>query len=286
VKAFYVLITFLPMCACGAAGWEWLAKIFGRLRPILYVAMCVWAINAYASFWIRSGSAATHALRGNYLSNEGHSREAIAELNEALRIDPHCALARRFLATELARTDVDAAWQETKKLLADDPDNAPGLVQAALLLAQNGQMNDALQKAASAVEAAPDYALGYEEMSLWYAQSGKYREAERAAREGLRITPLSPDMHFRLGSALSNLGEDADAARHFQIACDLKSNWPEAHFQLGLSFKKLNRWNAAANEFSAACKLLPTNADYQAHLREAIQHAEKTGAQAVPGQSK
>jgi tetratricopeptide (TPR) repeat protein len=219
VKAFYALITLLPMCAFGAAGWKVICDVAGKLRPVLYVAALVWAMNAYASFWIRDGSSATRTMRANLDSRRGRPGDAIAELTEALRINPHDVVAMRFLAAEQARAgNVDAAWQTTKLLLADDPDNASGLLQAALLLAQNGQMDAALQKGRRAIEVAPDYALAYQELAAWLSQTGKNKEAADAAREGLRITPFNPQLHALLAASLTKLGEQTEADEQLSIA--------------------------------------------------------------------
>ncbi len=56
-KAFYALPAMLPFCAWAAMGMEYWAGRGKMVRAILGVAMGVWIINVYASFWIRPETA-------------------------------------------------------------------------------------------------------------------------------------------------------------------------------------------------------------------------------------
>jgi tetratricopeptide (TPR) repeat protein len=276
VKAFYALMSLLPMCAFGAAGWETLTRMAGRLRPALYVAALVWAMNAYASLWIRGWASATHTMRGNWYGQEGRTAEALAELTEALRINPHDVSARRFMAQQLAHAgDLEGAWQETELLLAEEPDNADGLLQSALLLAGKGQMEQAKQRARRAIEVAPDYALAYQELGACEAQAGNYKETAEAAREGLRITPFSAKLHDMLAFSLASLGEYVEADGQFQIVLELKPDWPEAHDQFGFALAAQKDWEAAIRQFAEACRLQPNEAKFQKHLAQAQAEAAR-----------
>jgi tetratricopeptide (TPR) repeat protein len=273
-KAFYALITLLPMCAFGGAGWEVISRFSGRFRPVLYIAAGVWAINAYASFWIVGGSPATRAVRGNYLGWEGRHADAIAEFSAALSRDPHNVMARQLLVSELAQTgDLDKARSETRQLLVEDPGNVEGLVESAMLQGNAGQWEEAVQTARRAAAAAPDSARAYEVLSGWLAQSGKYLEAADAAREGLRVAPFSPLMHNLLATALDESGNPAGALRHYQFASDLNPASAIDHDRLGIALMKLNRLQAAIAEFWQACHLQPGDAEFQVHLARACDMA-------------
>jgi Flp pilus assembly protein TadD len=274
-KAFYALITLLPMCALGAAGWEVLTRFSGRLRPVLYVAAGVWAINACASFWIAHGTPATRTVQGYYYTLEGRPAEGIAELAAALKLDPNNTLARKFLAAEqLRRGNLDAARSDTAQLLAEDPDNPEGLIESALLQANGGHVDAAIQIARHTIEVAPDFGLAYGKLSGWLARSGKNQEAADAAREGLRIQPFSPALHTLLAAALDKLADPVEANQHYQIASDLYPDSASGHHLLGASLARLNRWPAAIAHFREACRLQPGQAEFQFHLALACEKAQ------------
>ena len=64
VKAFYCMIALLPVCVFGSVGWDILYRHARGFRLVLCVVFGVWALNAYASYWIRGETCATHCVRG------------------------------------------------------------------------------------------------------------------------------------------------------------------------------------------------------------------------------
>lgn len=268
-KAFYALITLLPMCACGAAGWEILVRWLGKFKPALYVAIGVWALNVYATFWIRGGAAATHLVRGNYFHEDRFTEKAIAEFNEALAIDPHNADARVLLATTFGETgDLDASRREILRVLSEAPDNPNALMQLALLQAADRHADQSIETTRRIIQVAPDFSLAYEHLCRALIQSGKSAEAVDIARENLRITPYQAEIHMLLGAALNAHGEYQEAAAHLQLATDLRPNLAQAHDQLGISLAQLGQLKPAIAQFSQACRLQPERAEFALHLGE------------------
>jgi hypothetical protein len=107
-KAFYGLSALLPLCVLAGRGFEILTRRSRLAGVLLSVLLGVWALNAYATFWIRGGSSGEPSLEDAHraLDPEGLlSRSEAAgrqgNLGEAV------ALARR--ATELA-PDHPFAW--------------------------------------------------------------------------------------------------------------------------------------------------------------------------------
>lgn len=219
-KSFYALMSLLPICAFAGAGWQAIINLAGKFRPVLYVLMLVWAMNVYASFWISGGASATHVCRASWLSTEGRTDEAMAELTEALRIDPHDLLARRFLAGSLvSKGDIDGAWQQTQRILADDPNDRNGLMQSALVLVGSTDgMPRALELAKRAAEVAPDDMRAWRLLSQCQEQLGDLKDAVAASRETLRISPFKAQLHFILAAQLEKLGEKKEAQEQQRIA--------------------------------------------------------------------
>lgn len=272
VKAFYAMMTLLPLCAFGGAGWCVLAKLAGRLRPALYVAALVWAMNSYCSFWIRGDDVSTQMMRANHLGRTGHQPEAIAAFTSILQANPHMLMARKSLAVELDKLgDSDGAFREISLILADDPEHPIGLVQSGMMLATRGQRERALEQLRRAVKAAPDLAVAYEKMSVISGQLGQIKEAAGAAREGLRITPFNPQMHLALAVALEGLGRSEESRQHLRIMTGLTPDVPmeEVYDQFGVALGQQKSWESSIRQFAAACELKPAQPKYLIHIAQA-----------------
>ncbi len=268
VKAFYGLIALLPICAFGAVGWDILMKQTRVLRPVLCVTLGVWALNAYASFWIRNGAASTHATRGMSLAGEnGRRDDAIKELSEALRLDPHNSEAKVSLAVELSGHEpVDKSTQLIEQDLVDHPDDANGHLQLASILAGQGQLRPAIQHAERALMLGPDYADPYHHLCAWFTQLGRNRQALIAGQEGLRLKPMDPELHFLVACALASFTNHLEAIQHFHLACAFRPGWADTHDRMGSSMAALGRWQEAANQYGKACDIKPTEAAFHDHL--------------------
>lgn len=268
VKAFYGLMALLPICAFGAVGWDILVQRARILRLILCVAMGVWALNTYASFWINNGAASTHATRGMSLAGENDRRDdAIKELSEALRLDPHNREAKVSLAVELLGHDsADKSIQLLDQDLVEHPDDANGHLQLASILAGQGQLEPAIQHAERAIVLAPDFATPYHHLCAWFTHLGRNQQALIAGREGLRLKPMDPELHYLVASALASFTNHLEAIQHFRLACSMRPGWAEAHDQMGSSLAALGRWQEAASQFDKACQLKGQKAIFHDHL--------------------
>ncbi|MDB6110681.1 MAG: Photosystem assembly protein Ycf3 [Pedosphaera sp.] len=273
VKAFYALITLLPMCAFGAIGWDILSRQLRLFRIVLCIAFGTWALNAYASFWIRTGAPATHVTRGLHLAAQGFHENGVREFQTALQLDPHDVTARTALAVELfAEKRTDEARQQIELALEDGPDNANAHLQLATILGSLGNLESAVRHAAKAVELAPDMAFGYHKLCLWLQQLNRNPEAVTAGREGLRIEPANARLQYLVGSALAAQADHLAAIKHFGFACDLKPGEAATHDQLGLSLAALNRWGEAQRSFARSASLTPGEATFHFHLALAFEY--------------
>src|SRR5262249_17357389 len=63
-KSIFGLAAILPLCACAAQGWAAVIRLPRSLQIAAAIGLSVWALDAYASFWIRGNSAATQAVLG------------------------------------------------------------------------------------------------------------------------------------------------------------------------------------------------------------------------------
>jgi len=257
-KAFYGLCALVPLCSFGAAGWEVLTRGRKWLQFALGTVLLVWAMNSFASVWIRSNSAPTHIHLGRMLADEKRMDAAELEFAAAVNIDPSNALARRFLAltlNELGKTD--EALQSAGRAVELDPTNAAGHYILSVILAGQGQRQRAIGEAQRAVELGPEYLPPYPLLAGLLLGSGHADEAINVARNGLAVSPTNPELHYTLGLILARKGDFASATNQFAYALLLKFAWADVHLTFGQVLLYLGDAPNGLRHFQEAVRLSP-----------------------------
>ena len=178
---------------------------------------------------------------GSALLNLGRTDEAIAEIREALRLEPdngqaHQNLARAFW---VGKGDFAAAIPEFERAIELNPEAGYSYLQLGLLLAWEGQYERAIAVCKRAVELQDQYISGNAGLQVvganarlgyvYYLQ-GKYDEALRQYERGLAFVASTDhalkertaiEINMKMGAAYQRLGRQADADRHFKRALKL-----------------------------------------------------------------
>ena len=229
VKAFYGLIAMLPLCAFAARGWEFIlrrGKVFVLAAATLFG---VWALNSYASYWIRSGAAETQMTLGGVYARDGLKDRAGQYFAEAYRIAPQNVRARKFMLMELARHGrILEAKQMLGGILRDAPDYAEAHAIYFQFLAAESALEPALAEARKAIELAPDQVSAYPPLMNYLMKLGRYGEAADTGREGLRVDPNNADLRIETARALVRLGDMTNAQFHFRAAVLTRPNYAPA----------------------------------------------------------
>lgn len=228
-KSVYALAALLPLCACLLAGLESVRNVHRWVHRGCLAALALWMLNAFASFWIRSGAASTHEmLAANHLEL-GHPKEALAELERARELNPVSASAvnQRTTALRLLGRPDEARAQAAESLSRHGVAGGAWSELAQLAVAQ-GDYDAAAALASEAAAKLPDDPQATHNAALWTLQAGKPREAEDLFRRALRIRFANHALHFLLGKALGAQGRDAEGLAHMRLAVRLKPDWAMA----------------------------------------------------------
>jgi tetratricopeptide (TPR) repeat protein len=257
-KAFYGLCALVPLCSFGAVGWEVLTRGRKWLQFVLGTMLLVWAMNSFASVWIRNGSAPTHIHLGVMLADENRMDAAELEFAAAVNRDPSNAPAGRFLAltlNELGKTD--EALHPAEQAVELDPTNAAGHYILSVILAGQGQMQRAIGEAQRAVELGPECLSPYPLLAGLLLGSGRAEEAINVARDGLAVSPTNPELHYTLGLILARKGDFASATNQFAYALLLKPAWADVHLTFGQALLHLGDAPNGSRHFQEAARLAP-----------------------------
>ena len=203
IKAFYGLLILLPVCAFGAAGWEFFTRSRRLLLLTLNVALGLWALGTFGTYWISSQSAAMHVLLGQQLAVGGDHKKAVKEFMAALETEPHHLNAKSWLADSLAELGQrEAANDLLKQLREEHPQSAVCQLDLGLILENQGRLPAAIEHTRRAVEAAPEDVVGHRLLVSRLMKAGQREQVIEACREGLRIAPADSELHSLLALGL------------------------------------------------------------------------------------
>jgi Flp pilus assembly protein TadD len=237
IKAFYGSSALTPLCCFAAIGWDALTRGRKRLQFILGALLLVWAMNSFASMWIRE-SAPQHLYNAARWQFEHNLKATYTEAIKALAADPTNEMPHRFLsvvATQSGRFQEAAEHAERATQLA--PLSSDTHMQLSVVLMKQGQLERAVSEARRALELGPENALAYNVLftSLWELQ--RIDQAIDVARDALAVSPSDAELHYRFGLAAGRTGDIATAAHQFAYAWLLRPDQPEpqAKFHLAVA---------------------------------------------------
>jgi tetratricopeptide (TPR) repeat protein len=176
----------------------------------------------------QENSASLRTKLAEALRLQGKFDEAVAELRQAITLEPRSARAYSGLGLALRAqrnfADSIAAYQEAIRLDRDLIDAHNGL---AVTLANQGNLNDAVAEFREIIRVDPDSAIGY--YNLAYALADLDRDVESAAalREVVRINPNHYNARFNLGELFRLEGKYDESVKQFREYLRLAPDAPQ-----------------------------------------------------------
>jgi tetratricopeptide (TPR) repeat protein len=189
--------------------------------------------------------------RGNAYSAVGENDRAIADYNEAIRLDPNYAAPYyNWGEIYLDRNDADHAITEFDQSIRVDPKYARAYAGRALAYLKKGDFDRSLADADEAVRLDPKLGDAFASRANVYMLKGDYVRAAAEYNEALRLDPKSGYLHNNLGLVEMQKGDLDQAVAEFSEAIRLDpqgsldssgdySNRGRAHFYAGALPKAL-----------------------------------------------
>jgi len=196
-------------------------------------------------------------------SKPGRLKEAIAEYQAALELEPRFPQPHLNLASALAKledpADVPEVLAQYGAALRLKPDYAEAHTGLANVLSRlPGRMPQAIAHYRLAVQFQPGMAQAHANLGSALAQSERLPEAIAEFETALQLDPGLPELHCNLGVALTQVGRLPDAIAEFDAALRINPNMAEAHFLLGTALARIpGRMSDALAECQAALRLNP-----------------------------
>jgi tetratricopeptide (TPR) repeat protein len=171
---------------------------------------------------LNMGSVA-HIRRGADLERAGKIAEAIAEQQEALRVDPKAVQAHINLISLYGRLDqYEPAAEHYRAGIDLDRNQADLHYNYGVLLLKQRKPEDAETAFRAALEINPYYAEAHTNLGSLYEQQGRWDDAFQQFEEAVENRPNYRLAHFHMGRIRANQENYGEAIQHF-----LKTLTPE-----------------------------------------------------------
>jgi Flp pilus assembly protein TadD len=212
---------------------------------------------------------------GRALLDDGSVGAALAQDQEAERLNPHSAFIRTNLGNALARTGrVPEAIVQYREALRLMPSGAPAYNDLGNALVAAGRPAEAIFNYKQALRIQPDYPAAENGLGGALFRTGNLGGAVFHFQAALRLNPAYAEAHFNLANAFDAAGRSADAIREYEAAFRLRAGSAEAHNNLAILLAQAGRFREAELHFQAALRLQPGNPDVAGNLAR-VQAAER-----------
>jgi tetratricopeptide (TPR) repeat protein len=273
---------YLPLAAVAAVVVLGLHSLLGRRSPPVLLSLAValgwltWQRNGiYGSeerIWSDTVAKCPENVRAHNnlgLALEripGRSDEAIAQYEEALRLDPKYEEAHNNLGIALEKMpgrldEAIAQYEEALRLMPDVPEAHYNLGSA--LARIPGRLDEAIAQYEEALRLKPDYPKAHNNLGSALARTpGRLDEAIAQYEEALRLEPDYAEAHYNLGNALAKMPRRLEEAiAQYEEALGLAPDVAAFHMNLAVTLLRIpGRTGEAVTQLREVLRLQPGNA--------------------------
>ena len=157
------------------------------------------------------------------------------------------------------------------RLLAEQPDHAPGLHLLGVIALRTGRIDRAIDRIIQAIRIDEGVARYHSHLGNALRLRGWPDKALACYRRALELRPDYPEATNNLGAALQDLGRIEEGAECHRRALEMKPDYPDALTNLGTALQELGRPQEAVVHHLAALSQDPEEAAFHNNLGTALQ---------------
>jgi tetratricopeptide (TPR) repeat protein len=150
--------------------------------------------------------------------------------------------------------------------IASDPGSAGAHNGLGVVLALDGNTEEAIGHYREALRLRPDHAQAHSNLGQALWESGRAGEAESSYRDALRLEPDLEEAHYNLANLLVARGDASEAERHYMKALSRRRGYAMAHNNYGSLLAATGRPEEARAQFEAALRARPDHAAAHVNL--------------------
>jgi len=208
-----------------------------------------------------------------------HIRDAVAEAQEALKVDPdnvdaHRLLARIYIRTlgdmgagEVQKESLDKAIEQFQAILKLQPDDPYSALWLARLYRFENQHDAAEKVLRSLLEREPDNGQALEQISQLLIDEGRSQEAITLLSQAAADSS-APDLYDLLGDAYSQQKDYPRAEQAYRKAVDEEPEEASHRHGLGQALMAENKYADALDQFKKLSEMEPGTADNYLRMAE------------------
>lgn len=151
-------------------------------------------------------------------------------------------------------TDIESLYRATIK---GNPASWMAYTNLGTLLAERGQVAEAIALFRKTIEIAPDFAKPYYNLGIVLADHGRLDEAIFNYQKALEVHPYNAEIHNNLGNALAARGRLEEAVAHYRRALRLVPDDAYAHYNLALALASSGGGEEAITHLQRALAVRP-----------------------------
>jgi tetratricopeptide (TPR) repeat protein len=201
----------------------------------------------------------------------GRFKEAIAEVEQAIKLDPRSPYLWRDLAQWLARSDTpDQALAAARKAVELAPDQSSSHLTLAELLRTQKKYAEAEAELERVIALNPDSEDGYLTLARFFVEQKKY---DRARTVLLRLVDKQPRLaqaQFLLGRLAVETEAWDEAITRLKKAVELDPDHDGAWTALGYAYESRHQHEAAIDVYRRAIKANPDNPAFVERLSDLL----------------
>ena len=210
--------------------------------------------------------AAAYNNRANALSEKGDYDRAIADYDEAVKLDHNLATAYYNRGNAYAeKGDNDHAIADYTEAIRLDPNYGYAYMDRGNVLDDSGQAARAFADYTMAARLNPNDPDVYYNRGLWYDEQHDYDRAIADYSLALKLNPQYSWAVSNRGLVYMYKGDLPRAMADYAEALRLDPRDDDAHYNRGLAYTRMADYDRAIADFNEAARLSPSDADTRAN---------------------
>jgi tetratricopeptide (TPR) repeat protein len=144
-----------------------------------------------------------------------------------------------------------------KDVVAKRPENSRAYINVGKILAERGQIEEALEYFYQAVRYSPNYVVAHSNLGQALIRLGRVEEGKAHLVEALRLRPNYEYALYNLGGVAADEGKLDEAIRYFSETLAINPNHDDAYFEMGKALEKQGKNSEAIKYYRRALQLTP-----------------------------
>ena len=251
-------------------GWHIIYERLDEVKEAMRLAML-----AIARGGSRSDVAAAYNNRGMAYTYQGKFEQAIADLDEAIRLQPNYPDAYGNRGNAYTNQgQLVQAFTDYNQALILRPNDPATYNNRGNAYFHKRNLNLAISDFDQALHLRPNYPAAYNNRGMTYTYQGKFEQAIADLDEAIRLQPNYPDAYGNRGNAYANQGQLVQAIDDYNQVLILRPSDPATYNNRGSAYLAKGELGPAIADFTYAITLQPNfpKAFYNLSCTYALKH--------------